>query len=78
MARPTQSLAALASKKAPWPQSCWIMNIRTRKTPAGKVKIRARAGWPKFQVSQPRIQQTARAAVVRISSNRLRPRSDFR
>ena len=29
IARPTQSLAGLAGKSPPCPQSCWIMNRRT-------------------------------------------------
>jgi hypothetical protein len=33
--RPTQLLAARLRKKAPWPQSCWMMNSRTIK-PAGR------------------------------------------
>ena len=35
MTRPTQSFTALFGKNAPWPQSCWIMNRRTRKPAAG-------------------------------------------
>ena len=38
--RPTQSLAARWRKKAPWPQSCWIMNSRTRKPAAGTASSR--------------------------------------
>ncbi len=39
--RPTQSLAVRLRKKAPWPQSCWIMNRRTTNPAAGTISTAA-------------------------------------
>ncbi len=36
--RPIQSLPLRLRKKEPWPQSCWIMNRRTRSPAAGKIR----------------------------------------
>ena len=40
MTRPTQSFARRWRKNDPWPQSCWIMNSRTRKPAAGTASNR--------------------------------------
>jgi len=37
---PNAAFARLEGKKDPWPQSCWIMNSRTRKQAAGTLSSR--------------------------------------
>jgi len=37
---PDQSLIARWRKNEPWPQSCWIMNSRTRNPAAGRARMR--------------------------------------
>ena len=42
--RPSHSFAARLRKKAPWPQSCWMMKMRTIRPAAGSARARLSQG----------------------------------
>jgi hypothetical protein len=74
MTRPTQSLAERPAKKVPWPQSCWIMNRRTRKPAAGIAISNEAQAWPRWNANQAAAHKKASGKTVIASSAMLRMR----
>ena len=71
--RPIQSLTALCGKKAPCPQSCWIMNSRTRKPAVGTAIKRHNHQAPKkCSTAHIAVHKAASGTSVIASSTRLR------
>ena len=71
--RPIQSFSNLDRKNDPWPQSCWIMNRRTRNPAAGTVRSNAAHHRPRACAAQASTQMAASGTAVTAISKRLRP-----
>ena len=76
--RPTQSFAWRPAKNVPWPQSCWIMNRRTRKPPAGIAISNDAQAWPSENANQAAVHNATSGTAVITSSTMLRMRLGVR